>query len=344
MNERSTEIRSAPSRLVKRETLSRTAVVALGGNALITAGQRGTYEEQAHNAAVMAESVRELLDDGWRVVIVHGNGPQVGNLAIQQEKGRDEVPELPLFALGAMTQGELGSLIAIALYRVVSRRHQITALLSHAIVDLDDPAFARPTKPIGPFFTEAEAADLARARGWDVAEDAGRGWRRVVASPRPHGFVEIEAVRLLLDAGHVVVAGGGGGIPVGRREGIWDGVDAVIDKDYAAAELGQQLGAQALVLVTGVEAVMLDFGKPTARQLTEVDVAEIERHLADGQFPEGSMGPKMRAAVRFVEQGGGVAVVTTGRLAAATLRSTDGADVSVGTRVVPVADREGALA
>ena len=329
---------------MKRETLSRTAVVALGGNALITAGQRGTYEEQAHNASVMAESVRELLDDGWRVVIVHGNGPQVGNLAIQQEKGRDEVPELPLFALGAMTQGELGSLIAIALYRAVAGRHPIAALLSHAIVDLDDPAFARPTKPIGPFFTEAEAADLARTRGWDVAEDAGRGWRRVVASPRPRGFVEIEAVRLLLDAGHVVVAGGGGGIPVGRREGIWAGVDAVIDKDYAAAELGQQLGAQALVLVTGVEAVMLDFGKPTARQLTEVDVAEIERHLADGQFPEGSMGPKMRAAVRFVEQGGGVAVVTTGRLAAATLRSTDGTDVSVGTRVVPVADREGALA
>ena len=318
--------------------------MALGGNALITAGQRGTYEEQAHNAAVMAESVRELLDDGWRVVIVHGNGPQVGNLAIQQEKGRDEVPELPLFALGAMTQGGLGSMIAIALYRAVAGRHQIAALLSHSIVDLDDPAFERPTKPIGPFFSEAQAAELARTRGWDVAEDAGRGWRRVVASPRPRGFVEIEAVRLLLAAGHVVVAGGGGGIPVGRRDGVWDGVDAVIDKDYAAAELAEQLGAEALVLVTGVEAVMLDFGKATQRQLTEVDVAEVKRHLADGQFPEGSMGPKMREVVRFVEQGGGVAVVTTGRLAAATLRSKDGADVSVGTRVVPAVDREGVLA
>ena len=323
--------------------MSKTAVVALGGNALIAAGQQGTYEEQSHNAAIMAESVRELLDDGWRVVIVHGNGPQVGNLAIQQEKGRDEVPELPLFTLGAMTQGELGSLIAIALHRAVRGRHHIVALLSHSIVDLDDPAFGRPTKPIGPFFSEREATELARARGWDIAEDAGRGWRRVVASPRPRGFVEIEAVRLLLEAGHVVVAGGGGGIPVGRRDGVWGGVDAVIDKDFAAAELARLLGAEALVLVTGVDAVMLDFGKDTQRRLGQIDVAQVERHLAQGQFPEGSMGPKMRAAVLFVGHGGTVAVVTTGRLAAATLRS-EATDTTVGTRIVPVAEGEGAPA
>ena len=323
--------------------MSKTAVVALGGNALIAAGQQGTYEEQSHNAAIMAESVRELLDDGWRVVIVHGNGPQVGNLAIQQERGRDEVPELPLFTLGAMTQGELGSLIAIALHRAVRGRHHIVALLSHSIVDLDDPAFGRPTKPIGPFFSEREATELARARGWDIAEDAGRGWRRVVASPRPRGFVEIEAVRLLLEAGHVVVAGGGGGIPVGRRDGVWGGVDAVIDKDFAAAELARLLGAEALVLVTGVDAVMLDFGKDTQRRLGQIDVAQVERHLAQGQFPEGSMGPKMRAAVLFVGHGGTVAVVTTGRLAAATLRS-EATDTTVGTRIVPVAEGEGAPA
>lgn len=323
--------------------MSKTAVVALGGNALIAAGEQGTYEEQSRNAAIMAESVRELLDDGWRVVIVHGNGPQVGNLAIQQERGRDEVPELPLFTLGAMTQGELGSLLAIALYRAVQGRHHIVALLSHSIVDLDDPAFQRPTKPIGPFFSESEATELARARGWDIAEDAGRGWRRVVASPRPRGFVEIEAVRLLLEAGHVVVAGGGGGIPVGRRDGVWGGVDAVIDKDFAAAELAHLLGAEALVLVTGVDAVMLDFGKDTQRRLAQVDVAQVERHLAQGQFPEGSMGPKMRAAVLFVGHGGTVAVVTTGQLAAATLRS-DGTDATVGTRIVPAADGEGAPA
>jgi len=196
-------------------------------------------------------------------------------------------------------------------------------MLSHVVVDLADPAFERPTKPIGPFFSKTEATVLAEARGWDIAEDAGRGYRRVVASPTPHGFVEVEAVRCLLEAGHVVVAGGGGGIPVGRRGEDWDGVDAVIDKDYAAAELAHQLDADALVLVTGVDAVMLDFGKDTQRRLTRIDTAEAERHLADGQFPEGSMGPKVRAATRFVGQGGHIAVITTSQLAAATLSNTE---------------------
>jgi carbamate kinase len=278
------------------------------------------------------------------VAVVHGNGPQVGNLAIQQEKGRDEVPEMPLFSLGAMTEGQLGSLIAIALYRVCGGRHHIAALLSHVIVDLADPAFERPTKPIGPFLSEAEAKKLALTRGWDIVEDSGRGYRRVVASPEPKGFVEINAIRCLLDAGQVVVTGGGGGIPVGRRGTVWDGVDAVIDKDYAAAELAHQLHADALVLITGVDAVLLDFGRPTERRLTRLDAAEAERHLADGHFPEGSMGPKVRAATRFVRGGGQVAVITTSRLAAATLRSSDGADESVGTRIVPLDDREGATA
>ena len=193
--------------------MTRTAVVALGGNALVAEGQRGTYDEQRENAAAMARPVCALLEADWRVVVVHGNGPQVGNLAIQQELGSAEVPEMPLFSLGAMTEGQLGSLIAIALYRQCGRRNRIAALLSHVIVDLDDPAFDHPTKPIGPFFPEEAAHELARARGWDVTEDAGRGFRRVVASPEPKGFVEIGAIRCLLDAGHVVVTGGGGGIP-----------------------------------------------------------------------------------------------------------------------------------
>jgi carbamate kinase len=321
--------------------VNRCAVLALGGNALTTAGQHGTYDEQRVNAAVMAGSIRELLDEGWRVVIVHGNGPQVGNLAIQQERAHDEVPEMPLFALDAMTQGQLGSLIAIALYRACQGRHRIVALLSHAIVDVDDPAFEKPTKPIGPFFPEAEARALAGSRGWTVAEDAGRGYRRVVPSPRPRGFVEIEAIRMLVDSGTVVVAAGGGGIPVGRLGDHWDGVDAVIDKDYAAAELALQLDAEALVLVTGVDAVMLDYGKESQRRLASVDVDTAEHYLEAGQFPEGSMGPKMRAAIRFVRHGGRSAVVTTADLVAATLRSQDPEDAAVGTRVVSSRDREG---
>jgi carbamate kinase len=323
--------------------VTRIAVVALGGNALIAAGQRGTYAEQRANAATMAEPVCALLDAGWRVVVVHGNGPQVGNLAIQQELGRAEVPEMPLFSLGAMTEGQLGSLIAIALYRLCGRRHRIAALLSHVIVDLDDPAFDHPTKPIGPFFPEERARELGRARGWVVAEDAGRGFRRVVASPEPKGFVETAAIKSLLDSGHVVVTGGGGGIPVGRRGEVWDGVDAVIDKDYAAAELAAQLHADALVLVTAVDAVQLDFGKETQRRLTWVDLAEAERHLDAGQFPPGSMGPKVRAAISFVRRGGERAVITSPRLVVPTLTSDDPADPTLGTRITAVPSSQRAL-
>ena len=318
-------------------------MVALGGNAITAEGEAGTYEEQRANADAMARSICELLDEGWRVVIVHGNGPQVGNLAIQQDRGRDAVPEMPLFALGAMTQGELGSLIALAVYRVCGGRHHVVGILSHVIVDLEDPAFASPSKPIGPFYSASEAARLAETHGWDVVEDSGRGYRRVVPSPRPLGFVEIRALRCLLDAGHVVVADGGGGIPVARRGGVWDGVDAVIDKDYAAAELAHELDADALVLVTGVDAVMVDFGTSAQRRLSRIDVAEAERHLAAGQFPAGSMGPKVRAATEFVRGGGRLAVITTAALAGATLRA--GADdPAVGTRIVSALDREGAPA
>jgi carbamate kinase len=319
--------------------VARTAVVALGGNALVAEDQAGTYDEQRVNAAAMAVPICELLDAGWRVVVVHGNGPQVGNLAIQQELGRAEVPAMPLFSLGAMTEGQLGSLIAIALYRRCGRRQPIAALLSHVIVDIDDPAFDNPTKPIGPFFAEEAAGRLARERRWDVSADAGRGFRRVVASPQPKGFVEIGAIRALLDSGHVVVTGGGGGIPVGRRDGVWDGVDAVIDKDYAAAELALQLEAEALVLITAVAAVQLDFGKPTQRPLTGVGVDEVEKHLAAGQFPPGSMGPKVGAATRFVRHGGELAVITNPQLVVRTMSSQDGPDQPIGTRITRVASR-----
>jgi carbamate kinase len=315
-------------------------VVAVGGNALLAQGEVGTYDDQRANAVEMARSIGALLDAGWRVVVVHGNGPQVGNLAIQQEMGRGAVPEMPLFSLGAMTEGQLGSLIAIALYGVCGRRHRIVAVLCHVIVDLDDPAFDRPTKPIGPFFSQEEATELAQVRGWDITEDAGRGFRRVVASPRPRGVVEIDAISCLVEAGHVVVTGGGGGIPVGRRGDVWDGVDAVIDKDFAAAELAHQLGAEALVLITGVDAVQLDFGKQTQRRVAWLDSAEAERHLADGQFPAGSMGPKVSAAVGFVERGSGrTAVITTPALVVDTLASTDPEDATVGTRITRVASR-----
>jgi len=318
--------------------MAKTAVVALGGNALLRAGQRGTYEEQELNATAMARSVCSLLRTGWRVVLVHGNGPQVGNLAIQQEEGASLVPAQPLFALGSMTQGQLGSLICLALHRVGDP--WITGAVSvvtHVAVAPDDPAFGDPTKFIGPFFDAEEAAALGAARHWAMKKDSDRGYRRVVASPEPMGIVETDAIRTLLDAGQVVVAAGGGGVPIVRTATGYGGIDAVIDKDYAAQLLATSLAADALVLVTGVESVLLDYGTPQQRAIAEISGDEAERYLEEGQFPEGSMGPKVRAGIRFLRHGGDVAVITSPELVYASLEGTvSQLEGTVGTRIVRV--------
>ncbi|MGQ0576658.1 MAG: carbamate kinase [Pseudonocardia sp.] len=313
--------------------MARTAVVALGGNAITRSGQAGTSQEQATNARSMAHAVCRLIDAGWRVVLVHGNGPQVGNIAIQQEEAAHRVPELPLFWQNAMTVGQLGSLISLALHEAGNGRLPgVVTIVTHVVVDAADPAFARPTKPIGPFMTADEAAEHAAHRGWTVAEDAGRGYRRIVASPRPLGIVELDAIRALVDQGVVVVAAGGGGLPVVAADGGgYLGLDAVIDKDLTAQRLATALDADALVLVTDVAQVMLDHGTPAARPILEMTVAQAQAHAAAGQFPEGSMGPKMRAAVQFVREGGSAAVITNADLASASLGERPGP----GTRIVP---------
>jgi carbamate kinase len=319
--------------------MAKTAIVAVGGNALIRQGQAGTYAEQEANATAMAKSVCSLLRTGWRVVLVHGNGPQVGNLAIQQEEGAAFVPPQPLFALGSMTQGQLGSLICLALHKVGDPwLTGAVAVVTHVAVAADDPAFDNPTKPIGPFFTAEQAESLRADRpNWVLKEDAGRGYRRVVASPEPVGIVESAAIRTLLEAGQVVVAAGGGGVPIVRTATGYAGVDAVIDKDYAAQQLATSLAAEALVLVTGVESVLLDYGTPRQRPIEEIACGEAERYLAEGQFPEGSMGPKVRAAVRFLRHGGEVAVITSPELVYASLEGTvSQLEGTVGTRIVRV--------
>ena len=301
------------------------------------AGQAGTHEEQAANAVAMARSVQALLAAGWDTVLVHGNGPQVGSLAIQQEEGAGRVPAQPLFALGAMTQGQLGSLLSLALHQPAPGRKGAVSVVTHSVVDPADPAFAHPTKPIGPFFTAEEAERLAASQGWTVQEDAGRGWRRVVPSPEPVAILEADAIGALAEAGYLVVAAGGGGVPVVPSRDGYRGVDAVIDKDYAAEVLATGLGARALVLVTSVESVLLDYGTPGQRAIEEIHVAEAERHLADGQFPEGSMAPKVRAAIRFLRSGGDVAVITTPGLVYASLEGTvSELEGRSGTRIVRV--------
>ena len=307
--------------------MTKTAVVALGGNALTRVGQSGTYDEMLANAAAMASAVNEVIEAGWRVVVVHGNGPQVGNLALQQE-ATTMVPAQPLALLSAMTQGLLGSLLARAI-DLLRGPGTAVALVTHVTVDPADPSFGTPYKPIGPFLEPAEARRLARARGWVVQPDSGRGYRRVVPSPDPVDVIEIDAIRALVDAGHLVIACGGGGIPILDARSP-ETADAVIDKDRAAGLIARLLRAQALALVTAVDRVMLDYGQPTQSELSTITAAEAARHLVDGQFPPGSMGPKIEAALRFLDQGGEQAVITSPGLLAATLT---GAGARSGTRI-----------
>lgn len=314
--------------------MRKTAVVALGGNAFTREGQRGTYAEQSANALEMAHGTNALIEGGWNIAIVHGNGPQVGSLAIQQEEGRDLVPAQPLFALGAMTEAQLGSLIVLALRRASHGRVEAVSIVTHTVVSLDDEAFTRPTKPIGPFFSEDMVQELQDTRGWTMQEDSGRGYRRVVPSPKPIAILESSQIRSMITSGVIVIAAGGGGIPVVSADEGYSGVDAVVDKDYAAEQLATSIGADTLVLVTGVAQVQLDFGKPTQRGLGLMTTAEAERYLAEGQFPEGSMGPKIRAAIRFVNNGGRQAVITTPELAADALEPVLEGQPRVGTTIV----------
>jgi carbamate kinase len=307
-----------------------TVVLAIGGNALAPAGL-GDFAAQEERARHVADAAVALLDSDRRLLMVHGNGPQVGALAMAQEAVAREVPVQPLFVLGAMTQGQLGYLLSQAIGDALAsagRPRTVAAVMTQVVVREDDPAFAHPTKPIGPFFSEGRARRLAAARGWDVAEDAGRGWRRVVASPEPIEVVESPEIRSLLEAGEIVVACGGGGVPVARVGAELVGVDAVIDKDFAAALVGRLVGATSLLLLTGVDRVALDFGTPEERPIEQMTVAEARGYLAEGQFPPGSMGPKVDAAAQFIEAGGREAVISS------LERAADALARRTGTRIV----------
>jgi carbamate kinase len=295
-------------------------VVAIGGNALIAAGEDGAWDRQLDHARTIAEEVVALRGAGHELVLTHGNGPQVGALALQQELGEAEVPALPLDALTAMTQGQIGYLLETAIAQV-DRGVPTATLLTRVVVDPRDPAFATPTKPVGPFYDGDRARRLALERGWAVADDAGRGWRRMVASPRPLEVLGADHVRALLERGAVVIAAGGGGIPVA---GDRAGVAGVVDKDRCSAELALAIGADLLVLCTGVPRVALDYGTRWERELAVITVADAERALADGEFPPGSMGPKVESAGRFVQGGRGRAVITAPGRRRAAVEGEDG--------------------
>jgi carbamate kinase len=281
-----------------------TTVVALGGNALIRQGDRGTAAEQAARLREVAPSLEPLFRER-RLVITHGNGPQVGSDLLRQERAAEEAPPLPLYLAVAQTQALIGSLIETELAPALGRR--IACVVTHVVVDADDPAFHRPTKPIGPFYSSDEAQKLERERGWTVVEQTGRGWRRAVPSPAPLEVVELAEVRAVLDAGVVPIACGGGGIPVVRRDGRLEGIDAVIDKDRASAVLAAALGAERLLILTDVASVKRGFGTPTEEELRELTADDAEALLPE--LAEGSMRPKVEAAIA-VARAGGEAIIT----------------------------------
>jgi len=306
-------------------------VIAFGGNALIREDERGTWGEQTAHAIEAARAIARVAR-AHQVILTHGNGPQVGALALQQSSGEPDAPALPFDVLDAMTQGEIGYLLQQALGAVDPSLPTAT-ILTRVRVNPDDPALtAPPTKPIGPFYDEPTARRLAAERGWKVAPDAGRGWRRMMPSPHPLEIVELREIEVLAAAGVLVIAGGGGGIPVVRGAGGLTGIDAVIDKDRCAAELAAACGAELLVLVTGVPRAALGFGTPARRDIIRLTVTDALRHLDAGEFPPGSMGPKIEGAARFAGDGAGRAVITDAASVAAALEG------AAGTWIVPDAE------
>ena len=291
------------------------ALLAIGGNALLKEKESGLQEEQLENARETAETLARVVAAGYALCIVHGNGPQVGNLLIQQEAAATQIPPYSLDIAVGMTQGSMGYMLERMLrnrLRFEKLDTPVTTVLTEVVVDRDDPGFGNPTKFIGPFYPEFRARELAKTKKWKVKEDSGRGWRKVVPSPMPMEIVQLEAIRLLLETGHAVIAGGGGGIPVIRdASGFLVGVEAVVDKDRLSALLAGQLGAHLYVVLTGVPKVALDFGKPTQRWVDRMTASEARKHLAEGQFPPGSMGPKIESALSFLDSGGKEVLITS---------------------------------
>ncbi|MEZ0346593.1 MAG: carbamate kinase [Infirmifilum sp.] len=280
--------------------MKKLLVIALGGNALIRKGQRGIFSEQVENLSKIAPQIARIAEE-YKIVLTHGNGPQVGNLYLQQES-TNEVPPMPLHACVAMTQSLIGYMIQTA-FSLCCPGLKVNVVPTRVLVDANDPAFQNPSKPIGPYYDETRLGEL-RGKGWSLVNVPGKGWRRVVPSPRPKLIVELDQIRASIERFDVTVAVGGGGIPVVERRGHLEGVDAVIDKDLASSLLGVSLDAEALVILTDVEGVFLHFGEAAQELVKEMHVQEAEELLKKGYFPAGSMGPKVEAAVEFVKHTG----------------------------------------
>ena len=312
--------------------MTRSALVAIGGNSLIRAGEKGTIAEQLANTRRTAQAIVGLIQDGYRLVITHGNGPQVGAALLRSERASDQVYGQSLDVCDAATQGEIGYLLQQSLHNelaAVGLARSVVTVLTQVVVRADDPAMLHPTKPIGPVYSRADAEERARTLGWQIVEDASRGYRRVVPSPEPVELVEEDVIRTLLDQDVLVIAAGGGGIPVVRTPAGLKGVEAVIDKDRVSALLGARLGVSCFMISTDAEQVYLDYRKPTQRALDRVSAAQMECHYQGGQFPPGNMGPKIESALRFLKDGGQEVIITTFEHLRAAARG------EAGTHIIP---------
>lgn len=314
--------------------MTKIAVVAIGGNSLIKDKEHQSVPDQFATTDETCAHIADMIKEGWRVVVTHGNGPQVGFILLRSEIASNVLHTVPLDSCGADTQGALGYMIQQLLGNRLSQvpgAPPVVTVVTQVVVDKDDPAFQNPSKPIGPFYDEDRARQYEKDQGWTVIEDAGRGWRRVVPSPIPTEIVEIGAMRALLQTGFVVIGVGGGGIPVVRDEqGSLRGVDAVIDKDYASGLLANGLNADLFLISTAVEKVYLNFGKPDQRPLDHLTVEEAQEYLEQGHFPQGSMGPKIRAVIQYLERGGKEALITSPENLARALRGETGTRITLG--------------
>jgi carbamate kinase len=312
--------------------MSKVAVVAVGGNSLIKDAKHQSVPDQYAAALESSKHVVSMIEQGWDVLLTHGNGPQVGFILRRSELSAGELHPVPLDSCGADTQGAIGYMFQRALHNEFQRRgiqKSAATVITQTLVDAADPAFQHPSKPIGSFMDQASALSHQTNDGWHVVEDAGRGWRRVVPSPLPQKLVEFDAILALIQAGFTVIASGGGGIPVVERDGQLEGVEAVIDKDYAASVIARDLQADLFLITTAVEKVALNYGKPNQQWLDRLTLAEAREYLAQGHFQAGSMGPKIQAIIWYLEAGGKEALITSPEHIERALAG------ETGTRIVP---------
>jgi len=294
---------------------NKLALIAFGGNVMLPGKNKGTAAEQYKNAKKAAKLMVDIINKGYELVIVHGNGPQVGNVLLQMESASNIVPSFPIDVCDAMTEGSMGYMLERAILNELRKKSidkEIVTLITQVVVDKDDAAFEKPSKPIGPFYNPFRAQQLKRDNQWEMVEDAGRGFRRVVPSPKPIDIVPKKAIRAMVEMGFIVIASGGGGIPVFINSmGYIEGVEAVIDKDYSSALIAKEAAVELFIILTGVDRVVKNFGQPNEEPIKVMDVKEAKQLLKEGHFPPGSMGPKISAAIDYIEGGGKEVIITT---------------------------------